>query len=177
MVSIQLAGDHTAIRFGTRRSAWAAALHAAALDAPRRGQRVVYTHRIVDGVLLAKGTFKAGLDRHGNAATRLGRKLRGLTDLPETQVYLCGSLLSALDSWATGAARTHTRALSGLLRWHAIPPGVRDRSVQLVVPNGINGLADLSSNDDPPICAHDRGRSRSVAGAANRARPPDPPRS
>ncbi|MCJ2017148.1 hypothetical protein MKK84_06885, partial [Methylobacterium sp. E-065] len=28
MVSVQLAGEHTAIRFGTRRSAWAAALHA-----------------------------------------------------------------------------------------------------------------------------------------------------
>lgn len=175
MVSVQLAGEHTAIRFGTRRSAWAAALHAAALVAPGRGQRVLYTHRIVDGVLLAKAVFKAGPDRHANAAARLGRKLRGLSDLPETWVYLSGSLLSTLNSGTSEAARARSQALLSLLGWRAIPRAVWVRLAQLAVPSSDNGLADLLSNDGPPRCADNRGHSQSTASARaehDQARPP-----
>lgn len=162
MMAMQMSGNDVLIHFGTRRSDWAAALHAASLMSPGRGQRVTYVHYHEHGSLHARAVFMAP-DRHETAARRLDRKRRALEGLPQTWACLSACLLNTLNAGVTGAARTHTLALLGLLGWHAIPRAVWARLAQVVEPSNISALQELLFNDDPPVGAHDRRHSRSVA--------------
>lgn len=134
MMAVQLAGEAALMSFGDRRSEWAAARHAAALFGPGRGQRVTYSHRPVEGALMAQAVFKAP-DRHETAARRLTRKRRTLEGLPATWVAVSGALLAQLNGAARSGARAYARGLLGRLGWRDVPPSTWTRLGQLLEPN------------------------------------------
>ncbi|MEE7450276.1 hypothetical protein MRF4_22120 [Methylobacterium radiotolerans] len=148
MVGMQLAGEASPMQFGGLRSSWSSAHHAAALFAPGRGQRVTYSHRHVDGAVMARAMFKAP-NRHETAARRLTRKQRTLEPLPATWVALSGALLAQLNSSATSGARAYARGLLSRLGWRDVPPSAWMRLGQLLAPNEINGLGELLVGDRP----------------------------
>ncbi|MGH1591790.1 hypothetical protein ACRBEV_29630 [Methylobacterium phyllosphaerae] len=148
MVAAQLSGEASPMQFGGLRSDWSSAHHAAALFAPGRGQHVTYSHRRVDGALIARATFRAP-DRHEMAARRLTRKQRTLEGLPATWVALSGALLAQLNSSARSGTRAHARGLLGRLGWRDVPPSTWIRLGQLLAPNEINGLGELLVGDRP----------------------------
>ncbi|WP_210248435.1 hypothetical protein [Methylobacterium sp. WL103] len=166
MMAIRLTGDTTMLRFGSGRSDWAAARHAAALVAPGKGQRIAYSLRAVNGMIAARPTFAAGRERHDAAARRLYGKRRALSGLPAEWCELSGMCLAALNSTAKPQAKQHVRALLGILGWRAMPPSVFDRLKQILPETSkIRGLLDLSTNDETPTIADLRKRSPVIAGA------------
>lgn len=148
MVGMQLASEASPMQFGGLRSDWSSAHHAAALFAPGRGQHVTYSHRRVDGALVAQATFRAH-DRHETAARRLTRKQRTLEGLPATWVALSGALLAHLNSSARSGTRAYARGLLGRLGWRDVPPSIWMRLGQLLAPSEINSLGELLIGDWP----------------------------
>jgi hypothetical protein len=165
MKAIRMTGDTTILRFGSGRSDWAAARHAAALVAPGKGQRIAYSLRAVDGMIAARASFAAGRERHDAAARRLHGKRRALIGLPAEWCELSGMCLAALNSTAKPQVKQHVRALLGILGWRALPRPVFNRLKQILPEtNKIKGLLDLSANDGMPAVTDHRNCSPVIAG-------------
>ena len=163
MAAIRDSNDYTLLRFGTGRSDWGAARHAAALMAPGLGQHVTYVHRMENGLFRVRPEFRTGNESHDTAARRLERKRRHLQGLPAAWVCISGTMLGILNSPINGIGRTHARAMLGLLGWRDLPPAVFERLDRLITPSKINGLPDLSTNDAAGTSADDHNRPRLAA--------------
>lgn len=121
------------VRFGTGRSDWSAARHAAALFAPGAGQRVAYEIRTDEDTVRARATFAAGRERHDAAARRLLRKYRALAGVARQWVGASGLCLAMLNSEGMKpGARRYVWALLAVLGWRALPRHAFDRLGRLL---------------------------------------------